>query len=303
MASIDLVPFEEELKRNPELKETDIKMLREWCEKQPHLPKISNSELALFLHSNYYRLESTKTTIDTFFTVRSHVPEFFCNRDLTNSKELKKVKQIVIQQILEGTTKDGYKIIYGRLLDERSEPSDFVYNDAIKLLNMVIDLWLYTQGTCNGHVILFDMKNVSFGYVGRLNPMGLKKFLYYLQEALPVRLKGFHFMNASPVIDVILNMMRPFMKKQLMDMLHMHTTNDTLEKFIPLEVLPNEAGGQAGPIQELHKKQIKKMEDHVAWFQEEEANHRVNEALRPGKAKTDTDLFGVEGSFKKLEID
>jgi len=88
----------------------------------------------------------------------------------------------------------------------------------MKILNMVIDLWLYAEGTSLGHVILFDMKNVSFGHVGRLSPMGLKKFLYYLQEGLPVRLKGFHFMNASPVIDVILNMMRPFMKKQLMDM-------------------------------------------------------------------------------------
>lgn len=83
----------------------------------------------------------------------------------------------------------------------------------------------------------------------------------------------------------------------------MHTTSDTLEKFISLEVFPNEAGGQAGPIQELNEKQIKKLEDHTAWFQEDEANHRVNEALRPGKAKTATDLFGVEGSFKKLEID
>ncbi|GAB1861595.1 Alpha-tocopherol transfer protein-like [Camponotus japonicus] len=301
MTSIDSVPFEEELKRNPELKEADVQMLREWCEKQPHLPKVSDSELALFLHSNYYRLEPTKTTIDTFFTVRSHVPEFFCNRDLINNKELKKASTIVTDQILEGTTKDGYKIIYGRLLD--SDPSHFVYNDAMKLLNMAIDQWLYTEGTCSGHVILFDMKNVSFGHVGRLSPMGLKKFLYYLQDGLPVRLKGFHFMNASPVIDVILNMMRPFMKKQLMDMFHMHTTSDTLEKFISLEVLPNEAGGQAGPIQELNEKQIKKLEDHTAWFQEDEANHRVNEALRPGKAKTATDLFGVEGSFKKLEID
>jgi len=83
----------------------------------------------------------------------------------------------------------------------------------------------------------------------------------------------------------------------------MHTTSDTLAKFVPLEVLPNEAGGQAGPIQELHNKQMKKLEDHIAWFQEDESNHRVNESLRPGKAKTATDLFGVEGSFKKLEID
>jgi len=83
----------------------------------------------------------------------------------------------------------------------------------------------------------------------------------------------------------------------------MHTVNDTLEKFVPLEVLPNEAGGQAGPVQDLHNKQVKKLINHVVWFQEDEANHRVNESLRPGKAKTATDLFGVEGSFKKLEID
>ncbi|XP_018395804.1 PREDICTED: alpha-tocopherol transfer protein-like [Cyphomyrmex costatus] len=301
MASIKLVPFEEELKKNSELKESDVQMLREWCEKQPHLPKISDSEIALFLHSNYYRLEPTKTTIDTYFTVRTHVPEFFCNRDPINNKEFKKATETVTNIILDGTTREGYKIIYGTLLDD--EPSHFVYNDTIKFLNMVIDLWLCTEGTCDGHILLVDMKPVSLGHVGRLSPMAMKKFLYYLQDGLPVRLRSFHFMNASPVIDLILNMMKPFMKKQLLDMFHMHTTNDTLEKFVPLEVLPNESGGQAGPVQELHDKQIKKLIDHVAWFEDDEANHRVNESLRPGKAKTATDLFGVEGSFKKLEID
>lgn len=83
----------------------------------------------------------------------------------------------------------------------------------------------------------------------------------------------------------------------------MHTTSDTLEKFVPLEVLPNEAGGQAGPLQDLHDKQIEKLTAHADWFKEEEANCRVDESLRPGKAKTATDLFGVEGSFKKLDID
>lgn len=96
MASIKLVTYEEELNKNPkELKEDDVQMLREWCKKQPHLPEISDSELALFLHSNYYRLEPTKTTIDTFFTVRTHVPEFFSNRDPVNNKELKKASQTV----------------------------------------------------------------------------------------------------------------------------------------------------------------------------------------------------------------
>lgn len=295
------VSFKEELNKNPELKRDDVQMLREWCEKQPHLPKITESELALFLHSNYYRLEPTKSTIESYYTVRTHVPEFFSCRDPLGSKDLRRSFQTVSCMVLDGTTKDGYKIIYGRLID--FEPSNYVYNDGMKYLNMVIDLWLRDEGTMKGHVILFDTKNVSFGHVGRLSPMGLKKFLYYLQEALPVRLKGLHFMNTTAVMDVILSMMKPFIKKDLMEMLHMHSTLESLEKFIPLDVLPNESGGKAGPLMELHGIHLKKLEDNRDWFLEEERTKRVNESLRPGKGKTATDLFGVEGSFKKLEID
>ncbi|KAG5315731.1 TTPAL protein, partial [Acromyrmex insinuator] len=300
MASIKLVSFEEELKKNPELKESDIQILREWCKKQTHLPTISDSELTLFLHSNYYQFEPTKTTIDIFFTVRTRIPEFFCNRDL-NVKAVKKVTETATVQILEGTTKEGYRIIYGALID--GEPSNFVYSDIIKLFFMVIDLWLYTEGTCNGHILILDMKNMCLGHVARMNPITLKKFFYYLQDGLPVRLKAFHVMNVSPAVDIIFNTSKPFMKKQLLDMLYMHTTNDTLENFMSLEILPNEAGGQAGPVMELHNKELKKLADHVAWFQDDEANHRINESLRPDKTKIATDLFGIEGSFKKLEID
>lgn len=293
--------YEDELKNNPDLKEEDMQMLRDWYKKQPHLPQITDSELVLFLHSNYYRMEPTKTTIDAYYTVRSHVPEFFSNRDPLGSKELRKSFQTITIQVLETKTPEGYSVLYGRLID--TDPSNYVYNDAMKFLSMVLDLWLYKEGTTQGHIILFDMKNVVFGHAARLNPMGLKKYLFYLQEALPVRLKGFHFMNITSVMDVILNMMKPFMKKELLDMLHTHTTLDTVAKFLPVDILPNEAGGKAGPLMQLHEKSVKMLEDNRDWFLQEEQTRRVNESLRAGKGKTATDLFGVEGTFKKLDID
>lgn len=90
-------PFslEEELKKNSELKMSDIEMLREWCDKQQHLPKPSNLHLILFLHSNYYSMEAAKNTIENFFTIRSHVPEFFDNRDPLGSKELRQAFNVV----------------------------------------------------------------------------------------------------------------------------------------------------------------------------------------------------------------
>lgn len=85
---------EEEFKKNPEIKKSDIQMLREWCEKQPHLPKVSDTDLILFLHSNYYMMEPTKTNIETYFTLRTHLPEFFTNRDLKKSPELQNALKI-----------------------------------------------------------------------------------------------------------------------------------------------------------------------------------------------------------------
>lgn len=95
MSLLNSVSYEEEKKKNPELTDIDIESLREWLKKQPHLPKMENNEIALFLHSNYYKIEPTKSTIETFYTIRTHVPEFFANRDPLSDKDFKKISQCV----------------------------------------------------------------------------------------------------------------------------------------------------------------------------------------------------------------
>lgn len=116
---------------------------------------------------------------------------------------------------LEGVTPDGYAILYGRLID--FDASHYNYNDCMKLWNMINDLWLYEHGTNKGHIFVVDVAGVVLGHAGRLSPLGLKKYLTYLQDGLPVRLKGLHFINSVSVMEIILNMMKPFMKKELMD--------------------------------------------------------------------------------------
>lgn len=45
-----------------------------------------------------------------------------------------------------------------------------------------------------------------------------------------------------------------------------------------------------------------KVKEMRTWFLEEE-HFRVDEQKRPGKPKTESDYFGVEGSFKTLNLD
>ncbi|KAL6256813.1 hypothetical protein P5V15_011753 [Pogonomyrmex californicus] len=301
MSMMKRITLEEEMKKNPQLKLSDIQLLREWCEKQPHLPKIEDSFLALFLHSNYYQMEPTKNTIENYYTIRTHAPEFFSDRDPLGGKELRQAFQVQIGTLLKETTKNGYRIVYGTLLN--ADPSLYVYNDSVKLNMMLNDVWLLTEGTTNGYIFLSDVSKLSFGHIARMNPLSLKKLLHYIQEAVPIRLIEMHILNAPSAMEVLMNMTKPFMTKKMIDMIHFHSSLETLPEYIPIDALPNEMGGKAGSIHELAKIEIKKLEDYREWFLMDEATGRVNEALRIGKSKLASDLFGVEGSFKKLDID
>jgi hypothetical protein len=46
----------------------------------------------------------------------------------------------------------------------------------------------------------------------------------------------------------------------------------------------------------------KRVEDQADFLMEQE-RYGVDESRRPGKPKTAQDLFGIEGSFRKLNVD
>lgn len=47
---------------------------------------------------------------------------------------------------------------------------------------------------------------------------------------------------------------------------------------------------------------LKKLEEYRGWH-EEDTQYGTDELKRPGKPKTAETLFGVEGSFRQLEVD
>ncbi|KAG7196746.1 hypothetical protein KM043_014005 [Ampulex compressa] len=216
-------------------------------------------------------------------------------------KDLQKSFQVTANLTLEGETKEGYKILFGKLID--TDPSKYVLNDAVKAFFMVYDLYALKLGTCPGYAYVADAAGLSLGHLGRLNPLALKKFIYFIQDAAPIRLKAIHIINTPPALELLMNMIKPFMKKELLDLFTLHSSLSTFEQYIPVSLLPNEVGGKAGNVKEMAEVQYKALGENREWFIKSEPLFVVNESLRVGKSKTASDLFGVEGSFKKLDID
>lgn len=79
-----------------------------------------------------------------------------------------------------------------------------------------LDLLLCKQGpTSGGLIIIFDMKNVGYRHLLQTSVGTLKAFFHYLQNALPARLEAMHILNCTSIFDLVLAMIKPFMRSDI----------------------------------------------------------------------------------------
>ncbi|XP_061398021.1 retinaldehyde-binding protein 1-like [Musca vetustissima] len=295
-----LFDLDEQYRLYPQIKREEVEKLLEWALMQPHLPKITEHEALLFFYACNCSMEYAKHVLDLNCTCRTHFHEFFGNVDV-ESPEIQQIHKVVAGVPLPQRTPEGYAVIMVKLLD--TDPAKFHYGNSVKLYSISQDKWFLENGVIKGLIIAIDMTDAAFGHLTRINLIHLKKAMYFLQEAIPTRLMGLHFLNANSVIDKLMSLMQPFLKKELLEMLHIHTSMETFYKFVPREILPRDFGGPGLDMRQLNENFFESLRQSRFDIIEYNANHKVNEKLRPAKAKHSSDLFGTEGNFKKLDID
>lgn len=60
--------------------------------------------------------------------------------------------------------------------------------------------------------------------------------------------------NVSPLVDTIINFAKPFLKEKIRNRIFVHSDMESLYKYVPKDMLPEEYGGTAGKVQDLHGK-------------------------------------------------
>ncbi|KAG5875459.1 hypothetical protein JTB14_008737 [Gonioctena quinquepunctata] len=275
----------------------DVLNLMEWIEKQPHLPEVTELQVALFLHSCSYSNEMAKVTIDKYFTIKTLCPEVFGNRDPRNPVIQSSI-EVVLFMPLPKQTPDGDLVLFVKMMD--LDPKNYIYAAQIKCFDMITLFHLHKYGPANGIVIVFDMKGFTLGHFLKVNVVYMKTFLFYLQEGMPIKFKSIHFINIVPFMDRILAMMRPFMKKQVADAFIMHTQLDTLFERIPKEIFPEEYGGACESTKLLHERYKSLINENAELFKFQDSQI-VDESRRPEKDEYINEVFGIDGTFKKLQ--
>lgn len=77
----------------------------------------------------------------------------------------------------------------------------------------------------------------------------------------------------------------------------------SLHAIFPKKILPIEYGGENGSIDEIAKHWEKKVLANRQMLIDATTKYGVDEKKRIGMPKSAESLFGLEGSFRKLDID
>ncbi|KAK9884163.1 hypothetical protein WA026_005114 [Henosepilachna vigintioctopunctata] len=289
-----------EYERDSTLKEADVLQIKNWLKYQPHLPGMTELEIIWFLRSCYHNIDNTKVTIEKYFNIKTSCRELLGNRHL-DLKVLKDSLDVILFYVMPKRTPDGSTAVICHLID--TNPENYNFNEAMKMFDLVVMVDMFKNGSYDGVLCCCDMKGVSFSHLPRIGLTTVKNFLTYLQECMPIRLKAIHFFNVTAVMDAVLKIIKPFMKKEIVEMIHLHQTVEDLSKVVPLEFISSDFGGGYKPIDVLHDemKILLRENENFLIYQEKQV---IDESKRVGKSKnSSSDLYGVEGSFKKLELD
>jgi len=273
--------------------------LKQWIKEQPHLPQKNVDIFVLrFLVSCNYSVQLAKDLIDLFFTMRSRTPDLFTKRQFDDPFVQDSI-EIIELFILPNIIRNNQVYFVGLKSDDVDK---FHLQAAMKTFTMYDDVQLFTnEAEYEGDIYICDVGNITVKHFPKLSLVLIKKMADYIQEVRPVQLKEVHLVNAPSYIDKLLMILKPFIKAEVLKLITVHSTMDTLHKFVPKEVLPKEYGGTNGSIYE-YKKEWDIKTQKSKFIIEDENYWKVIEDKRPGEDPYG-EKFGIQGSFRSLVLD
>ncbi|GAB0099040.1 alpha-tocopherol transfer protein-like [Sergentomyia squamirostris] len=293
----------EELNEVPESVQQDLEALREWIRKQLHLRcRTDDQFLVTFLRGCKWSLERTKQKLDTFYTVRTSLPDLIAHRDPTDKRTLEVIRMGFAVPLPLTETPNSPRIMLFR--PGVYNPTLYSIHDMIRVALMVNDILLCRDDnrTIAGQIGIVDLQGATMAHLGQANVTLMRNFSRITQDASPLRQKGFHFVNPPSGFVTIYNLARGMFNQKMQQRFRVHADRESLFQSIPKRLLPTEYGGEAGPIQKIIDNLERDLVGAKDFFREED-KYGCDERKRLGGPKNAESTFGAEGSFRKLNFD
>uniref|UniRef100_A0A6J0RM57 alpha-tocopherol transfer protein-like isoform X1 n=1 Tax=Bactrocera dorsalis TaxID=27457 RepID=A0A6J0RM57_BACDO len=300
--------------------ETDIASkiieLRRWIEEQPYLTARTDDQFLVgFLRFCKYNMDDAKKRIDYYYTYKTTAGDLLKSRRI-DDKVFGICRAGIFATLPKPVGPGGPRIHFTRM--GQIDTSLYTAKDIFRFIMFRSEIEANTDDNwiISGVLEIIDFSKIPYALLRQFEANLFKKMAAFLEYGVPTNLVGTHIVNASMDAQIILNLVRLVMKQR--ELLHIHSTLESLQKAIGKEYLPVEYGGNNGTYEEAMANFEQQLNDFSDYFDEDE-KYGVDETLRQveptvGPAANKTPPTPVsppspkcvsvpEESFRKLNID
>lgn len=191
---------------------------------------------------------------------RKKCPKLFKGRDVTSDifQETRKVAQVFP---MPKATPDGYEILIFRLKDKN--PRNFKTKHVLRSnVTMLDGKFLNDTQPMNGAIGVIDLSGFTFRhFLKGFSRWSMQNYYgKFVHKAAPFKPLRFHIIQCPSFMKRVISFVGPRVRSDYMELANFHDNFDIQDEAIPKECLPNEFGGTAGTIDDIHDNWIKILE-------------------------------------------
>lgn len=98
----------------------------------------------------------------------------------------------------------------------------------------------------HGAVVIFDMNGLSLQQTWQFTPSFAKRIVDWLQDSVPMRIKGIHIVNQPKIFQIVFALFKPFLREKLRNRIYFHGSDlASLHNHISAKCLPPVYGGSS----------------------------------------------------------
>ncbi|XP_045511033.1 alpha-tocopherol transfer protein isoform X3 [Colias croceus] len=232
-----------ELRETPEIIKPAVEELRRLLEedKELYVPCDRDAWLIRFLRPCKFYPESAYDLIKRYYNFKVKHHKHY--EGLTPSKEQNVFNQNVLK-VLPTRDQLGRRVLVlelGKKWNHNQCNLDEVFKGCVLFLEAAM---LEPETQICGAVVIFDMDGLCLQQAWQFTPQFAKRIVDWLQECIPLRIKGLYIINQPYIFNMVFQLFKPLLKEKLRSrIVFMGSDRELLYKYISPKNLPDKYGG------------------------------------------------------------
>ncbi|KAL3285523.1 hypothetical protein HHI36_000054 [Cryptolaemus montrouzieri] len=270
--------------------QNDLIILKEWMEKQPHLPidKLGDGFLEVQLLKNKFSVEKTKSKIENYCKIKANKNYSYFYEDFPTIPSEEAVCYVPMPKL----TENYERIVIGKVFDdEKWDLSRECTNGLI--LREFLARFDYNEG----EIFIMDYSNCSAAKIlSMMRANVIADVMTIVLKGHSAKVKQIHII--CKVFPVALNFLKPLMPSKVFSRIFAYKDVEEFKEKFHSCYLPKDYGGEMKSLTELRADL-----DKMYFEQRYELDEYVKTKSREDMRLENSNEQEMQGTFRNLKID